>query len=54
MAFAPSVSNSPGDVVAYGRYYQELARLLILAKLGDRIRDNRGNLYGPTFTKMSE
>ena len=40
------------EVVNYGIYYQSLARLLILAKLGDRERDARGML-GPAF-KMPE
>ena len=41
-------------VVAHGMYYQDLARLLILAKLGDRGRNGRGNIYGPTFTEKPE
>lgn len=36
-------------IVALRMYCHNLARLLILAKLGDRDRDARGNFYGPDF-----
>ena len=41
------------EVVDCGMYYTNLARLLILAKLGDRNRDARGNLTGPSFKSSS-
>lgn len=41
-------------VVAFGMYYQDLARLLILSKLGDHGRNGRGNPYSPTFKEMPD
>ena len=42
------------DVVCCQMYYHDLARLLILAKLGDRGRNARGNPYGPNFMEVSQ
>lgn len=42
------------DVVGCQMYYQDLARLLILAKLGDRGRNARGNPYGPRFIETAQ
>ena len=42
------------DVVNCQMYYHDLARLLILAKLGDRGRNARGNPYGPRFIETTQ
>ena len=42
------------DVVGCQMYYHGLARLLILARLGDRGCDARGNPYGPNFVETEQ
>ena len=42
------------DVVGCQMYYHGLARLLILARLGDRGCDARGNPYGPSFVETGQ
>ena len=49
-----SVETEIQCVAACQMYYQNLARLLILAKLGDRDTDQRGNWVGPVFLSESE
>ena len=49
-----NVGEHMQDVVGYTMYHQGLARLLILASLGDRGRDARGNFYSPTFVEVPE
>ena len=38
--------------MAFRMYFHNLARLLLLAKFGDRGRDARGSFYNPTFMEM--
>ena len=46
---AGNIGTEIQSVAACQMYYQNLARLLILAKLGDRDTDQRGNWAGPIF-----
>ena len=45
------VADHAQSVVALGMYYHNLARFLILAKLGYRGLDARGNFYNPSFVE---
>ena len=40
-------------IIAHRMYCHDLARLLLLAKLGDHGRDARGNLYSPGFIERT-
>ena len=44
-----SIQTEAQSIVGCQMHYQNLARLLILAKLGDRDTDQRGNWAGPIF-----
>ena len=45
------IAEETGKVHAHQSYYHNLARLLILAKLGDRGTAWRGQIYAPSFTE---
>ena len=45
------VADYAQSVVALGRYYHNLARFLLLAKLGYRGLDTRGDFYSPSFVE---
>lgn len=47
-----NIERNIGEVVALRMHHQDLARMLILAKLGTRYRDARGNMAGPKFTEQ--
>ena len=47
-----NIGDHAQAVVALRAYCHDLARLLILAKLGNRDRDAGGTFYGPNFVDM--
>ena len=40
-------------IIAHRLYCHNLARFLLLAKLGDHGRDVRGNIYSPSFVERT-
>ena len=46
-----NIAEETEKVYAHQSYYHNLARLLILAKLGDRGIAGRGEIYAPSFTE---
>ena len=49
-----NLANNAQSVVALGMYYHNLARFLLLAKLGYRGSDARGSFYSPSFVERSK
>ena len=49
-----NVANNAQSVAALGLYYHNLARFLLLAKLGYRGSDARGSFYSPSFVERSK
>lgn len=49
-----NVTEHAESVIAFGRYYHDLARFLLLAKLGYRGRDARGSFFSPSFVRRTD